>query len=184
MNNPVIFGGITKREALLKKSTGWDNGLSQDYNGKLGTWFADRLGAKQQLRNDMETKNEALELANAMDTAAYFPAYPANPYKQVADMLRSQAAEIERLNTELNLLGSACDKIRTAARIERLDLAAERDQLKAKNEALAKERDELLETVSSLLDEFDINSDNGIIVYSAALKTYNKAIESAQAEQT
>ena len=44
-------------------------------------------------------------------------------------------------------------------------------------EALAKERAELLETVSGLLDAFDINSDNGSIVYSAALKTYNKAIK-------
>lgn len=34
------------------KHTGWDNGLSQDYNAKLGTWFADRLGARQQLRED------------------------------------------------------------------------------------------------------------------------------------
>lgn len=34
------------------KPTGWDNGLSQDYNAKLGIWFADRLGAQEQLRRD------------------------------------------------------------------------------------------------------------------------------------
>ena len=31
-------------------ATGWDNGLNQDYNRKLGGWFANRLGARQQLR--------------------------------------------------------------------------------------------------------------------------------------
>ena len=31
-------------------ATGWDNGLSQDYNRKLGAWFAERLGAKRELR--------------------------------------------------------------------------------------------------------------------------------------
>ena len=30
--------------------TGWDNGLSQDYDKNLGRWFADRPGARQQLR--------------------------------------------------------------------------------------------------------------------------------------
>jgi hypothetical protein len=30
--------------------TGWDNGLSQDYNRALGKWFADRLGARYQLK--------------------------------------------------------------------------------------------------------------------------------------
>lgn len=31
-------------------ATGWDNGLCQDYDKKLGKWFANRLGARQQLR--------------------------------------------------------------------------------------------------------------------------------------
>ena len=31
-------------------TTGWDAGLSQDYNKALGKWFADRLGSRQQLR--------------------------------------------------------------------------------------------------------------------------------------
>ena len=30
--------------------TGWSDGLSQDYNRKLGNWFANRLGAQQELR--------------------------------------------------------------------------------------------------------------------------------------
>jgi len=50
----VIFGGITQREELLKKSTGWNNGLSQDYDKKLGTWFADKPGAKQELREQFQ----------------------------------------------------------------------------------------------------------------------------------
>ena len=40
----------------MTKPTGWDTGLSQDYDRKLGAWFADRLGAKQQLREDVECK--------------------------------------------------------------------------------------------------------------------------------
>ena len=34
------------------KPTGWNNGLSQDYNKELGSWFADRPGAREQLRRD------------------------------------------------------------------------------------------------------------------------------------
>jgi hypothetical protein len=30
--------------------SGWNNGLCQDYDASLGKWFADRLGARQQLR--------------------------------------------------------------------------------------------------------------------------------------
>lgn len=35
-------------------ATGRTDGLSQDYNGKLGTWFADQPGARQQLREDVQ----------------------------------------------------------------------------------------------------------------------------------
>lgn len=31
-------------------ATGWDTGLCQDYDRGLGRWFADRLGAREQLR--------------------------------------------------------------------------------------------------------------------------------------
>lgn len=30
--------------------TGWNDGLCQDYDRKLGAWFANRPGARQQLR--------------------------------------------------------------------------------------------------------------------------------------
>ena len=30
--------------------TGWDDGLCQDYSRELGRWFADRLGARYELR--------------------------------------------------------------------------------------------------------------------------------------
>lgn len=30
--------------------TGWDNGLSQDYNKKLGAWFSEKPNAKEELR--------------------------------------------------------------------------------------------------------------------------------------
>ena len=36
------------------KVTGWDNGLCQDYDKGLGRWFANRLGARQQLRQDFK----------------------------------------------------------------------------------------------------------------------------------
>lgn len=38
----------------MTKVTGWDNGLCQDYDKGLGRWFANRLGARQQLRQDFK----------------------------------------------------------------------------------------------------------------------------------
>lgn len=38
----------------MTKVTGWDSGLSQDYDKGLGRWFANRLGARQQLRQDFK----------------------------------------------------------------------------------------------------------------------------------
>ena len=46
---------------LEQKVTGWDNGLSQDYNRELGRWFADRLGARQQLLDTL-AKSKLTEL--------------------------------------------------------------------------------------------------------------------------
>jgi hypothetical protein len=37
-------------------ATGWDNGLCQDYHRGLGKWFADRLGARYQLKLNLEKK--------------------------------------------------------------------------------------------------------------------------------
>jgi len=39
---------------MNENSTGWNNGLSQDYDKKLGTWFADKPGAKQELREKFQ----------------------------------------------------------------------------------------------------------------------------------
>lgn len=50
---------ITELESALTAAlaqpapTGWDNGLSQDYDKGLGGWFADRLGARQELRESL-----------------------------------------------------------------------------------------------------------------------------------
>lgn len=33
--------------------TGWDNGLSQDYDKKLGAWFSEKPNAKEELRARM-----------------------------------------------------------------------------------------------------------------------------------
>jgi len=115
--------------------TGWSNGLSQDYNGKLGTWFADRLGARNQLRNDMETKNEALELAN------YLEICDANEgvEMQAAAMLRAQAADIERLTNDRDHLAANNEmraQVILALSSDNTDFANERDQLKAVIEQL------------------------------------------------
>ena len=49
-------------------STGWSNGLSQDYNEGLGRWFADRLGARQELRMSMLAyRNEEITIGRCSD---------------------------------------------------------------------------------------------------------------------
>ena len=47
----------------MTKVTGWDNGLSQDYDKGLGRWFANRLGARQQLRQDFEMTQVLIDRA-------------------------------------------------------------------------------------------------------------------------
>jgi len=39
---------------MKENHTGWNNGLSKDYDKKLGTWFADKPGAKQELREQFQ----------------------------------------------------------------------------------------------------------------------------------
>jgi hypothetical protein len=41
---------ISEEPSLPEQATGWDNGLSQDYNKKLGAWFSEKPNAKQELR--------------------------------------------------------------------------------------------------------------------------------------
>jgi len=49
-------------------STGWSNGLSQDYNKGLGRWFASRLGARQELRMSMLAyRNEKIRIGRCSD---------------------------------------------------------------------------------------------------------------------
>jgi len=45
---------------MKENSTGWNNGLSQDYDKKLGTWFADKPGAKHELREQFQQKDTDL----------------------------------------------------------------------------------------------------------------------------
>lgn len=40
----------------MTKTTGWSNGLCQDYDARLGRWFADRLGSRYQLRKELEMR--------------------------------------------------------------------------------------------------------------------------------
>jgi len=72
----------------------------------------------------METKNEALELAQNLEQFL-----DGSLGGRAADMLRSQAAEIDRLEVRVGqLLCERSDYTQT--------VIAERDQLKAKNEKL------------------------------------------------
>ena len=48
----IVNPGVYVTDA--PKPTGWDNGLSQDYNAQLGKWFADQPGARQQIREMFE----------------------------------------------------------------------------------------------------------------------------------
>jgi hypothetical protein len=43
---------------MTNPSSGWDDGLSQDYNRDLGRWFADRPGARYQLRLMFEKESD------------------------------------------------------------------------------------------------------------------------------
>lgn len=47
-------------------ATGWSTGLCQDYNRGLGRWFADRLGAREQLRRLYMKEPVSEELAVAL----------------------------------------------------------------------------------------------------------------------
>ena len=44
-------------------ATGWNDGLCQDYDKGLGRWFANRLGARQQLRQDFEMTQVLIDRA-------------------------------------------------------------------------------------------------------------------------
>ena len=56
----------------MTKVTGWGNGLSQDYDKGLGRWFADRLGARQQLRRDFEMTQQHITQEQETQIAAQF----------------------------------------------------------------------------------------------------------------
>lgn len=44
------FPLYTAPSTALTAPTGWDNGLSQDYDKKLGAWFSEKPNAKEELR--------------------------------------------------------------------------------------------------------------------------------------
>lgn len=51
------------KEALAQPMdhiTGWDNGLSQDYDKKLGAWFSEQPNAKQELREALAQPEQGL----------------------------------------------------------------------------------------------------------------------------
>lgn len=58
--NDAFASGMACRPASAQQvaeppPTGWDNGLSQDYCKGLGQWLANRPGARQQLREMLES---------------------------------------------------------------------------------------------------------------------------------
>ena len=44
------WDAIFQRDLPEVKPTGYDNGLSQDYDAKLGRWFAEKPNARQEVR--------------------------------------------------------------------------------------------------------------------------------------
>ena len=44
------LGPVSLHTCCPPSPTGWDNGLSQDYNKELGAWFSEKPNAKEELR--------------------------------------------------------------------------------------------------------------------------------------
>jgi len=44
------LGPVSLHTCCPPQPTGWDNGLSQDYDKKLGAWFSEKPNAKEELR--------------------------------------------------------------------------------------------------------------------------------------
>ena len=44
------LGPVSLHTCCPPAPTGWDNGLSQDYNKELGAWFSEKPNAKEELR--------------------------------------------------------------------------------------------------------------------------------------
>ena len=44
------LGPVSIHTCCPPAPTGWDNGLSQDYDKKLGAWFSEKPNAKEELR--------------------------------------------------------------------------------------------------------------------------------------
>jgi hypothetical protein len=106
----------------MSEATGWDNGLCQDYSRELGRWFADRLGAKQKLKETFMTEHkdsqpkpasveEILGLMYAYAKAIIMgehstidPAHARSNLRQAitqqAEALAQALAEVERLKLE------------------------------------------------------------------------------------
>lgn len=48
---PRTYRALTSQQCCPPTApTGWDNGLSQDYDKKLGAWFSEKPNAKEELR--------------------------------------------------------------------------------------------------------------------------------------
>ncbi len=75
--------------------TGATDGLSQDYNKGLGRWFADRPGARQQLRDDFPppvATGERAELIERLRSTAFQDDEVRAHAREAADMLEADAA--------------------------------------------------------------------------------------------
>ena len=76
----------------MLKVTGWDNGLCQDYDKGLGRWFANRLGARQQLRQDFKMTQVLIDRATLEQLVAAL-----NEVDQHVDLKRYDTAPNEVL---------------------------------------------------------------------------------------
>lgn len=60
------YDAIFQRDLPEVKPTGYDNGLSQDYDAKLGRWFAEKPNARQEVREAFPTVNESLTVPRSL----------------------------------------------------------------------------------------------------------------------
>lgn len=88
---------------------GWDNGLNQDYCRELGRWFADRLGAREELRRtiDMIRNNPAHDTEHPAGTfvpkesiVRHFPAFKQS--KSLAQEVAEYLEKEEKLKKTLD----------------------------------------------------------------------------------
>jgi protoheme ferro-lyase len=126
--------------------TGWDNGLSQDYNKKLAQWFMSKPGAMHELRSQFMTTRT--ELIAELRSAFIDIEISAVIAKKIADMLEADyqrqvgdALSIKCYQEQVADLAAEIAKLRAAAKLALVKMNRHwhyemKDALDALNEVL------------------------------------------------